>query len=124
MPAGDRTGPGGWGSMTGRGLGYCAGYGAPGYANPAPGLGRGRGRGAWGAGRGWGGGGRGWRHQYYAAGLPGWARYGYPPAWGYAPYPQPPSAEEETGLLKNQAEALQRELDAIHKRLDELEKEA
>jgi hypothetical protein len=124
MPAGDRTGPGGWGPMTGRGLGYCAGYGAPGYANPAPGLGRGWGRGAWGAGRGWGGGGRGWRHQYYATGLPGRARYGYAPSWGYAPYPQPPGAEEETELLKNQAEALQRELDAINKRLDELEKEA
>jgi hypothetical protein len=124
MPAGDRTGPGGWGPVTGRGLGYCAGYGAPGYANPAPGLGRGWGRGAWGAGRGRGGGGRGWRHQYYATGLPGWARYGYAPFWGYAPYPQPPGAEEETELLKNQAEALQRELDAINKRLDELEKEA
>jgi hypothetical protein len=115
MPAGDRTGPGGWGSMTGRGLGYCAGYGAPGL---------GRGRGAWGAGRGWGGGGRGWRHQYYATGLPGWARYGYPPFGGYVPYPQSPSTEEETDLLKNQAQALQRELDAINKRLDELEKEA
>jgi hypothetical protein len=94
--------------MTGRGRGYCAGYGAPGYANPAPGLGRG-----------WGGGGRGWRHRYYATGLPGWARYGC-----YAPYWQPPSPEEETELLKDQAEALKRELDAIAKRLDELEKGA
>ncbi|GAB4530094.1 MAG: hypothetical protein Kow0063_07800 [Anaerolineae bacterium] len=114
MPAGDRTGPGGWGPMTGRGLGYCAGYGAPGYANPAPGLGRGRG---W-----WGGGGRGWRHWYYATGLPGWARYGYRPFAAYPPYWQPPSDEEETEFLKNQAEALKRELDAINKRLDELEK--
>jgi hypothetical protein len=125
MPRGDRTGPAGMGPMTGRGLGYCAGYGAPGYMDPAPGLGRGRGRGWWGAGRGWGGGGgRGWRHWYYATGLPGWARYGYPPFWGYAPYPQPPSAEEETEFLKNQAEALKRELDAIAQRLDELEKGA
>lgn len=29
MPGGDGTGP-----MTGRGAGYCAGYTAPGYANP------------------------------------------------------------------------------------------
>jgi hypothetical protein len=108
MPRGDRTGPAGMGQMTGRSLGYCAGYGAPGYANPAPGLGRG-----------WGGGGRGWRHRYYTTGLPGWARYGY-----YAPYWQPPSPEEETELLKDQAEALKRELDAIAKRLDELEKGA
>jgi hypothetical protein len=104
------------GPMTGRGLGYCAGYGAPGSVNSAPGLGRGRGRG-WG-----GGGGRGWRHWYYATGLPGRARYGCPPFWGYAPYPQPPSAEEETEFLKNQAEALKRELEAITQRLEALEK--
>jgi hypothetical protein len=118
MPRGDRTGPAGMGSMTGRGMGYCAGYGAPGYATPAPGFGLG-----WGRGRGWwGGGGRGWRHQYYATGQPRWARYGYPPFWGYAPYPQPPSAEEETEFLKNQAEALRRELEAITQRLEDLEK--
>jgi hypothetical protein len=99
--------------MTGRGLGYCAGYGAPGYANPAPGLGRG-----------WWGGGRGWRHWYYATGLPGWARFGYPPFAAYAPYGQPPSAEEEAEFLKSQADALKREMDAITKRLDEIEKGA
>lgn len=33
MPRGDGTGPMGRGSMTGRGMGYCAGYCAPGYAN-------------------------------------------------------------------------------------------
>lgn len=117
MPGGDRTGPGGMGPMTGRGLGYCAGYGAPGYVNPAPGFGLGRGRG-----RGWWGGGRGWRHWYYATGLPGWARYGYPPAQTYGPYWQPMTDEQETELLRNQAEALKRELDAIAQRLDELEK--
>ncbi len=36
MPRGDGTGPMGQGPMTGRGLGYCAGY-------PHPGFGRGRG---------------------------------------------------------------------------------
>jgi hypothetical protein len=45
MPWGDRTGPEGRGSMTGRRMGYCAGYDAPGYANPSPGFGRGPGRG-------------------------------------------------------------------------------
>jgi hypothetical protein len=125
MPRGDRTGPAGMGPMTGRGMGYCAGYSAPGYATPAPGFGLG-----WGRGRGWwGSGGRGWRHGYYAtppggtyAGQPRWARYGYPPFWGYAPYPQPPSAEEETEFLKNQAEALRRELEAITQRLEDIEK--
>jgi hypothetical protein len=38
MPLGDRTGPLGLGPRTGRGLGYCAGYGVPGYLNP---IGRG-----------------------------------------------------------------------------------
>lgn len=124
MPGGDRTGPGGMGPRTGRGLGDCVGYEAPGYASPAPGYGRGlgRGRGWWGAGRGRGGGGRGWRHWYYATGLPGWARAGYPPAWAYGPYWQPPTEEQEMDLLREQAEALKRELDAITQRLEELEK--
>ncbi|MGI6207796.1 MAG: DUF5320 domain-containing protein, partial [Anaerolineae bacterium] len=39
MPRGDRTGPQGMGPMTGRGAGYCAGYGVPGYANPVGGRG-------------------------------------------------------------------------------------
>ncbi len=35
MPRGDRTGPAGYGAMTGRGMGYCAGYPHPGYVAPA-----------------------------------------------------------------------------------------
>jgi len=31
MPRGDRTGPDGKGSKTGRGLGYCAGDDSPGF---------------------------------------------------------------------------------------------
>ncbi len=31
MPRGDRTGPSGMGPMTGRGMGYCAGFDRPGY---------------------------------------------------------------------------------------------
>ena len=45
MPAGDGTGPMGMGPMTGRGAGYCSGYGAPGWSNPIPGRGFGLGRG-------------------------------------------------------------------------------
>lgn len=41
MPRGDGTGPMGQGPMTGRGLGYCAGYPSPGFMQP--GFGRGRG---------------------------------------------------------------------------------
>lgn len=123
MPAGDGTGPMGMGPMTGRRAGYCAGYGAPGFANPIAGRGLGMG---WG----WGGrgGGRGWRNRYYATGVPGWARPGYaadwgaPPAWGYGPYAAPPSKEQEADLLKARAGALQRELDALGQRIAELEK--
>ena len=45
MPQGDRTGPEGQGSMTGRAMGSCAGFNTPGFVNPrfARGLGRGRG---------------------------------------------------------------------------------
>jgi len=119
MPAGDGTGPMGMGPMTGRAAGYCAGYDVPGYANPIPGRGYGLG---WG--RGWGGGwGRGWRWRnwYYATGLPGWARFGYAPAYG--PYAPQPTREQEAEMLKQQAEWLRGQLDAISKRIAELEQE-
>jgi hypothetical protein len=45
MPRGDKTGPQGLGSKTGRVSGYCAGYPVPGYMNPTRGYGRGFGRG-------------------------------------------------------------------------------
>ena len=107
MPRGDRTGPMGAGPMTGHAAGYCAGYPVPGYMNPMPGRGFGSGR---------GGGGHGWRHWFYATGMPGRMRFG-----GYdVPYPQP-DPESEKQALKNQAEALQSELDSIKKRLAEVE---
>ena len=43
MPGGDGTGPMGFGSLTGRGAGYCAGFPVPGYMNPVSGRGVGRG---------------------------------------------------------------------------------
>jgi len=130
MPGGDSTGPMGMGPMTGRAAGYCAGYGMPGYVNPIPGRGFGYGRGGgWGRGRGGGWGrGRGWRNGYYATGLPGWARFGYAPAWGtptaatYTPYGASPTPEQEAEFLKTQAEWLKGQLDAIGKRVGELEK--
>jgi hypothetical protein len=129
MPGGDRTGPLGYGPMTGRGAGYCAGYAVPGYANPIPGRGSfGYGRG-FGRGRGWfgRGGGRGWRHWYYATGLPGWARPGFGwPAYGTGPYQYPnvpePTPQEETKMLKEQAELLKNELKDIQDRISTLEK--
>lgn len=119
MPRGDGTGPMGAGPMTGRALGFCAGYDVPGYIQPGPGGGFGLG---FGRGRGFRG--RGWRHMYYATGLPGWMRFGaYPAPYGYqVPYREP-DPEMEKQALKNQADALQAELEYIQKRLSEIEGE-
>ena len=43
MPQGDGTGPAGQGAMTGRGMGFCAGFNSAGFMNG--GFGRGRNRG-------------------------------------------------------------------------------
>ena len=45
MPRGDRTGRFGFGPMSGRGFGYCAGYRHPGYMGGGRGFGRGMGMG-------------------------------------------------------------------------------
>lgn len=118
MPRGDRTGPRGLGAMTGRAAGYCAGFGVPGYANfPA---GRGFGAGC-GGGRAQGGGcGRGYRHMFYATGMPGWMRYGQAAAFPGQPAADRPAGPDlEPQLLKHRAEALQAELDFIKQRLSE-----
>lgn len=115
MPRGDRTGPEGMGPMTGRAAGYCAGYSLPGYANPGPragyGMARGFSRGA----------GRGWRHMYYATGLPGWQRGWYPdPVY---PPAQAVTKQQEIDALKSQADYFENALGEIKKRLVELESE-
>lgn len=115
MPRGDHTGPMGMGSMTGRGAGYCAGAGMPGFANdmPAfgfgPGFGRGRGQ-------------HGRRNRFYATGPQRGMRYGgYDAPYRYpSPY-QEPDPKSEKRALNNHAKALQSELDFIEKRLSELE---
>jgi len=139
MPGGDGTGPAGMGPMTGRAAGYCAGYPVPGYMNPAPiggwgGFGYGRG---WGGGRGWGRGrgrGFGWRGGAYSAygypthGYPGYT-YGYPsygvPYYGvsYSGYPYTPemNSQQESEMLKEEAKAMQEDINAINKRIKELE---
>jgi len=126
MPRGDKTGPAGTGPMTGRGAGYCAGYGMPGYTNFVPGrnlgvgFGGGGGRGARGCG--FGGGGRGWRNMFYATGQPGWMRFGgYGAPYGYPAPHQNVSQETEMQALRSRADALQAELDFIKKRLSEIE---
>jgi hypothetical protein len=113
--------------MSGRGAGYCAGFDVPGYMN-APhwggfGMAYGRGRGFPGRGGGWGLGGRaaagrGWRHRFYATGVPGWMR-----SERYeAPYERPHTKQEKRAL-ENQAEELQSQLDFIRKRLSEIQQD-
>ena len=115
MPGGDRTGPLGQGPITGRGAGYCRGYGMAGSAN----LGR---SGGWGAGRGAGFGrggyGRGWRNRFLATGVPGWAwnRGGVGATQSF----RDPSRGQERRYLEEQAEALKSELAEIDRRLAEL----
>ena len=123
MPGGDRTGPWGAGPRTGRGAGYCRGFGMPGYANfYGGGFGRGRGFG-YGFGR---GGGRGWRNRFYATGVPGGAwNTGYLPGDYGAPYYAPEvsrsSTASEIDSLKEQAEYFKAALDDINHRLEQLQ---
>ncbi|HHY71437.1 MAG TPA: DUF5320 domain-containing protein [Thermoanaerobacterales bacterium] len=114
MPRGDGTGPVGYGPMTGRGAGFCAGFPVPGYLNPMGRGFRGRGRGLGFYGRG-----RGYRHQYYATGLPFWARGAYP--FEPAPdYYEEYSPENEVKVLSQEAKFLKQELEAIEDKLDQL----
>jgi len=111
--------------MTGRAAGFCGGYSVPGYMNPVQGRCRSRGFGFFGRG---GGGGRGWRHWYYATGLPGWMRGGFGPgpyAWQTALGANGPdaSAKEEIDALQEEAGLLRKEIEEIEKRIASLEKE-
>lgn len=108
MPAGNRMGPNNMGPRTGRGMGYCAGYDAPG--NMRPGFGTsGFGRGA--------SGGRGYRNWFHATGLTGWQRMGgfrgaYPP-------PNPMTEEDEQEMLRDQEKWLEEQLKDVRGRLKE-----
>lgn len=111
MPRGDGSGPAGMGPMTGRAAGYCAGYSAPGFANPVPGRGMG-----YGYGRGLGLGFRGGRRFYPQAGY----AYAVPPAMPYGAVSTP---QQEVEMLRNQAQNLENTLGQINQRITELEKE-
>jgi hypothetical protein len=70
-----------------------------------------------------GGGGWGWRHQFYATGLPFWARWGTPPVAAYGTPFAGPSRDQEVEMLKGEAEWLKGQLDAIAQRMEELSQE-
>jgi hypothetical protein len=104
MPRGDKTGPMGYGSLTGRRMGFCAGFDRPGFANPSPygrGLGRARGRG--------GNFGRGLRC--------GWLGRG-PQPMPEEVFPYPPV--DEPASLQAEIDGLEKTLAALKKRLDEV----
>jgi hypothetical protein len=111
MPGGDRTGPRGLGPMTGRGLGSCYGPQPGGWSSA--GYGR---FGAFGFGRG-----RGWRHRYYATGLPGWAAQQSGGDRWTSPGYRPRSDRDELGYLKEYTAGLEEELNALRARMAELE---
>lgn len=114
MPRRDGTGPNGMGPMTDRAAGFCAGFNVPGHMNPVAGRGFGMG---FGRGRGFGGGGgRAFRNHFYSTGQPRWMHYGANPVQF-----QEPNPESEKEYLKNQAKAIESELEAVKKRLGELE---
>lgn len=101
MPRGDGTGPMGMGAMTGRGMGYCAGF-----VNPAMGFGCGMGRG------------RGFRRMFCMTGLPGWMRSGTYP---YEDIENEAPIANEKKALQNQAVFLEKQLSQVRKRLNSLE---
>ena len=97
MPQGDRTGPNGAGPMTGRGLGYCAGYDSPGYTKGIPAGGRGFGRG-----RGFG---------FRARAIP-----------FQQVQPTVITEKQEKQFLEQELESLKQEMKEVEKRLKEIKK--
>lgn len=116
MPRGDRTGPDGFGPMSGRGLGYCNGYNSPGFTKDygRQGMGRGYGRGfSRGPGRGYGRGlGRGYGR--------GYDRSFYP-----APPPEPIRYDQETEkkYIENELKSIEEEKKSLKERLEQLSEE-
>lgn len=116
MPRGNGLGPVGYGPITGRGGGFCAGYVEPGYLNPMVGSFRVRGCGVGLYSRG-----RGLRHRFYATGLPLSAKEANP--FEFAPdYNEKYSPESEAKALSREAKFLKKELKAIEDRMDQLKR--
>lgn len=109
MPRGDRTGPYGEGSRTGRGLGYCTGHQNPGYTKPRRALGRPR---------------RGLRR-----GLGRRIRRGIaPPRRGLRRIPEttvneptPRNEEEEKELLNEEKEIVKEEIEELKEELENID---
>jgi len=104
MPFGDGSGPGGLGPRTGRGFGFCSGYDHPGYR-----MGRGFGRG-----RGFGFG-RGFGRAWGPAGF-------WPGPYAMREYEEygPEDPEQEKEALKSQITSLEKTIDRLKKRMNDL----
>ena len=112
MPRGDGTGPDGLGPMTGRNAGYCAGYNGPGYANTGDGKGLGLARGFRG-----GRGSRGARPAKPPAGTVRRSRLAEPQV------SEEKTEEIELKNLKRTAEDLEDQMEAVKKRIQQLQAE-
>jgi len=114
MPGFDGTGPAGMGPMTGGGRGFCMTYLRPRYWYGLP----------WGAGP-WGffgrGRGRGFRHWFYATGLPRWARFYGGAGFPAAEYTPPAAAGNLVDFLKEKATFLEKMLEETKKSIRDLE---
>ncbi len=109
MPGGDRTGPQGMGPMSGRGMGYCSGNVIKNSENnvDAGGFGRGFGRGRGGRGQGQGRRRGGWRNWF--------------PTFNNDTTSTSTGTADELTRLKDQAGQLETSLNAIRRRIDQLE---
>ena len=120
MPRGDRTGPGGMGPGTGRGMGFCSGFDAPGFAHKGYGRGFGGGRGGFGRGRGFGG---GFASGGFAGGGPGrgFGRgFGGYAAWGDG-YRYAPGPDEEKEYLDREIAGMKDHIKGLEERRAELD---
>jgi len=117
MPGRDRTGPRGMGPMTGRGAGYCGGFGGNDYTT------RGHFRGGPRAGHHWRSAGPGghWRWRHWACGS---GQHGRMPPGGVSPDFSHPDPESEKRVLETRTQALRAELESISRRLEGFESPA
>ena len=107
MPGYDGTGPRGAGPMSGRAGGLCnTSSRSFGNQSSRPKFGMGRGH--------------GFRNMFHDTGLCRWMRWAQPGNWSRQAAGTGPKEQEE-GFLKDQAEMLQSELNAIQDRLSKLE---
>ena len=105
MPGGDRTGPEGFGPMTGRRMGYCIGNNHPGFTNQTSNYGGRIGRGF---SRGFG----------FGRGI----RFGFRRDYGYIPNENIPNVSQKTEL-ENEIKILKDQLSFLEKQLSETKKE-